>query len=195
MSTETTDGSKAFQSGSLASQGSLGSPSQKWTLGLFVALGAVVLASYVFLIQHSRANASSAQQYWFGIEPEIQRVYYVMMALAAAGFCAVTAWYCGLKSLPERGLLKHAWVIPLLFGVILTASAGWSFAVALAPGAQWLVALLLVVVAAASILLLAGVVEAEKRKWWAVLGAVAFAATTVLNDGVGWLANYLVKKA
>ena len=167
--------------------------SQKWTLGLFVALGAVVLASYAFLILYSRSSKSGAQQYWFGIEPAIQRVYYAMMALAAAGFCAVTAWYCSLASLPQQGLLKREWVMPVLFGVILLASAGWSFAVALAPKSRWLVALLLVLVAASSILLLAGVMEADQRKWWAVLGAVAFAATTVLNDGVGWLSNYLVQ--
>ena len=166
--------------------------SQKWTFGLFLVLGAVVLASYAFLILYSRKK-SGANQYWFGIEPAIQRVYYVMMALAAAGFCAVTAWYCTLASLPQKGLLKHEWVMPVLFSVILLASAGWSFAVALAPTSRWLVALLLVLVAASSILLLAGVMEADVRKWWAVLGAVAFAATTVLNDGVGWLSNYLVR--
>ena len=134
-----------------------------------------------------------ANKFWFGIEPSIQIVYYVMMVCAAAGFCAVTAWYCALPSLPQRGLFKHAAVMPVLFGIILAASAGWSFALALVPNMKWLVGTLLIVVAIGSILLVAGVMESEQRQWWSVLGAVAFAATTVLNDGVGWLSNYLVK--
>ena len=173
------------------------------------------MASYVFLFVHGRRvtkslkdtssiasqisskagskASSNANKYWFGIEPQIQYVYYAMMALAAIGFCAVTAWYLLLPSLPARGILQHAWVMPLLFVVILLASAGWSFAVALVPQHKWVVAVLLILVAVCSILLLAGVMESEQRQWWSVLGAVAFAATTVLNDGVGWLANYLVK--
>ena len=176
--------------------------SQKWTLGVFFVLGAVVIASYALLIVPSvkqgfgvsqSLGTNNASKYWFGIEPSIQVVYYVMMALAAVGFCAVTHWYCTLRSLPKRGLFKHEWVMPVVFGVILAASAGWSFAVTLAPNQKWLVAMFLILVALCSILLVAGVMESEQRRWWAVLGAVAFAATTVLNDGVGWLANYLVK--
>ena len=157
------------------------------TLSLFLALGPLVLASYGLLYNGTAAG----KDFWFGMPRHVQYVYYVFMALAAVGLCAFTAAYCA-RPRPSTGIFRFGAVVPVLFATLLLASAGWSVAVAL-TSQRWLVASLLVVVALCSILLVAGAVEADNATWYTVLGAVLFATCTVLNDGVGWNANYLLK--
>jgi hypothetical protein len=115
------------------------------------------------------------------------------MLLAAAGLCTFPGAYCA-RPRPTTGLFRFAWVVPVLFAVLLLSSAGWSVAVAL-TNQRWLVAALLVLVGICSILLLAGTTEADNATWYTVLGAALFATCTVLNDAVGWNANYLLKTA
>jgi hypothetical protein len=161
--------------------------SQIATLSLFLTLGPLVLASYGLLYK----GAAAGRDFWFGMPRQVQYVYYVFMLLAAVGLCTFTGAYCA-RPRPTTGLFRFGWVVPVLFATLLLASTGWSVAVALTTQ-RWLVSLLLVVVAVCSILLVAGTAEADNSTWYMVLGAVLFAVCTVLNDGVGWNANYLLK--
>ena len=163
--------------------------SQVATLTVFVTLGLVVLASYGLLYRETVAGAD----FWFGMPKSVQYVYYVFMALAAVGICTFTVAYC-VRPRPKTGLFRLSWVVPVLFTVLLLSSAAWSVAVAL-TSQRWLVSALLVLVAICGILLLAGAVEADNATWYTVLGAVLFATCTVLNDAVGWNANFLLKTA
>ena len=158
------------------------------TITLFVVLGALVLGSYGLLVDPVRRGIDL----WYGLSKPVQYVFYGFMAAAAIGLCALVAWYCLGSKLPSRGLFSKAWVFPVLIAVALAASGLWSAAIAAKSPKPWLVSTLLVVVAAASILLFAGAVEADTRTWWSVLGALAFATCTALNDAVGWNANYLL---
>jgi hypothetical protein len=149
----------------------------------------MVLASYGLLYRGTRQG----KDFWFGMSKPVQYVYYVFMALAAVGFCTFVTAYCA-RPRPTTGLFRWAWVAPVLLGVLLLASAGWSVAVALTDQ-RWLVSALLVVVAVCSLLLVAGTAEADNVAWYALLGVVLFATCTVLNDAVGWNANYLLRTA
>ena len=161
--------------------------SQVATLSLFLTLGPLVLASYGLLYR----GAAAGKDFWFGMSRQVQYVYYAFMLLAAVGLCTFTGAYCA-RPRPSKGLFRFGWVVPALFATLLLASAGWSVAVAL-TNQRWLVSGLLVVVALCSILLVAGAAEADNATWYLVLGAVLFATCTVLNDGVGWNANFLLK--
>ena len=161
--------------------------SQVATLVLFLTLGPLVLASYGLLYK----GAAAGKDFWFGMPKHVQYMYYAFMVLAAAGLCTFTAAYCA-RPRPSTGLFRFGAVVPVLFATLLLASAGWCVAVAL-TSQRWLVSLLLVAVALCSILLVAGAAEADNSTWYTVLGAILFATCTVLNDGVGWNANYLLK--
>ena len=168
-------------------------PSQIAVLSLFLVGGVAVLASYGYLIYKNRLTK---QDLWFGISKPVQYVYYAVMVCAAIGFCAFTSWYCFSDSTPTRGLLSNSWVAPILYAVILGGSALWSFAVSqpspTSTSQTVVVSSSLVAVAISTILLFAGAIEAETKTWYAALGLLLFATCTVLGDGIGWNANYLL---
>ncbi len=166
-------------------------PTQIASLGVFVVLGTLVLASYGLLV----APIQRGVDLWYGIPPSVQYVYYGFMGAAAVGLCTLVGWYCFTPTLPTRGVFSKPWAMPIVLAVALLASAAWSAAVASPHQQPWLVSASLIAVAIAAILLLAGAVEADTRTWFSVLGALAFAACTVLSDGVAWNANYLLHTA
>ena len=53
----------------------------------------------------------------------------------------------------------------------------------------------LIVTALCSILLLAGQLESQEPSWYATLGLLLFCLVTVLGDGVGWNARFLVRSS
>jgi hypothetical protein len=172
-------------------------PSQQAVLGLFGVGGAGVLASYAYLFYRVKA---SKVDLWFGMPKTVQYVYYAFMIAAALGMCAFTGWYCFSEKLPTRGLLSNAVVPCVLYAIVLGGSAAWALIVAQFASTSSTssipvavaVSSSLVAVAVSTVLLLAGAVEADNKTWYSVLALLMFATCTVLGDGVGWNANYLL---
>ena len=168
---------------------------QKVSLGLVGVLGLVVLLSYVPI---GKEQMSGTHDYWVGFNNESRYMFYGLQIGAAIGFLVFLFTYCFNKR-PSTGLFsKHISVAPILIGLLLLSSIGWSVGMMYSVRNPQSVALKgvvsasLIVTAICSILLLAGYAEADNSKWYGLLGIMFFCLVTVLADGVAWNAKYIL---
>jgi hypothetical protein len=158
-------------------------------------LGAGVLGSYVPIVQDIR---NQKQDYWFGISKPIQYFAYSVWILAAIGFLTYTFGFTTHAPKQEKGLFAYGqnWIRPLLIGIALVFSIGWSITtwahVHFNISKVWS-SLCLIITALASILLLAGEVETD-TPFFQIMGLLIFTFNTTLIDAVMWNANFILAK-
>jgi hypothetical protein len=168
-------------------------PANVALLSLAVLLGIGVLASY-YLIYNDYAQ-NKGHDYWVGIPPECQYMFYAFWILAALGFI----WYILNQVIyptdDDAGLFSHGeWIRPTIVAIILICSILWSVCVwgnfHKGYSKAW-TSLTLIVVAIGTILLLAGEAEAN-APWHRILALLFFAVNVVLIDAVMWNAKFIL---
>ena len=161
-------------------------------LVIVCVLGPAVLASYIPIY---RDQVSGKHDYWLGVSRSTQHLFYAFWILAAVGFVWYTLTLFLWPVASTRGLFSYgSWVRPVLIGILLLASMGWSLGTWMhfhkRASKGWASACL-VVTALSTILLLAGEAEAGSA-WHRILALMAFAFTVVLIDPVMWNAKWLL---
>ncbi len=155
-------------------------------------LGPSILASYIPIYKDQK---SGQYDYWLHIPTTTQYLFYAFWLLAALGFI----WYIlSLLIWPlasGQGLFSYGqWIRPLLLGVLLLSSLGWSLGTWMHfhkdASKGWASACLLLT-AVCTILLLAGEAEAG-APWHRILALMGFACTVVLIDPIMWNAKWLL---
>lgn len=170
---------------------------QKATLAIACVLGAAVLGSYVPIVKD---QLSKRYDHWLGLPNDTRYMFYALQLLAAVGFVTFILYYCMKKDEPVHGLFSYnKAIVPSLVGILLLAAVGWSVGSVLhsnrpSVGSTALVSGSLVVTALCSLLLLAGQFEDQDPVWYVSLGLLLFCLVTVLGDGVGWNARFLMQQ-
>lgn len=170
---------------------------QKATLAVTCVLGAAVLGSYVPI---AKDQVTKRFDHWLGIPNGTRYMFYALQLLAAVGFVTFILHYCTNTTEYQQGLFSYGKaVVPSLVGVLLLSSIGWSIGTVQhmrnpSKATAALVSGSLIVTALCSLLLLAGQLETQDPAWYASLGLLLFCLVTVLGDGVGWNARFLLQQ-
>ena len=168
-------------------------------LGIMVAGGALVIASYIHgFLTHPETRGNT----WGGVPAALKPFYIVSMLLAAAGYFAFT-YFILFRLSPDEVLIADHFSFAVFFGifaVIMVPSAMWmplTFAMLTRPSRNlWLVIrLTLALVGMASIALLVALLTLNTREpgipyWFAVGGAAAFCLQTAVLDMLLWPAFF-----
>ena len=170
---------------------------RKIYIGCITVIGGIaILYSYVDII---KSQINGTYDYWFGVPKEIRNMIYVFQVFAAIGFVTYIIDLL-IRDLPNKGIFKNKYVLPILITLILLFSLLWSlyvqqYAKNKSTLMSYLTPISLVVTAISAILLFAGEFEnPEHSKWYNVLGLLFLCIVVVLLDAVGWNANFILKQ-
>ena len=164
------------------------------TLAIACILGTGVLGSYFPVI---RDQVTKYYDHWLQIPDDTRYMFYALQLLAAVGFIVWIIHYCSKESEYKTGLFSYSKsVVPVLVTLLLVASiAGPSVQYcARVPSAGTTVLTsgsLIVTACAPSCFLLVSWID--NPAWYATLGLLLFCLVTVLGDGVGWNARFLLR--
>ncbi len=164
--------------------------------------GLAVLLSYAWAFSDVKGGyACACNPYWLGYSSPLIQALVILQLLAVLGFFGFVVPWVFIEA-PKGGLLSHAAALPVVLGAFLAAATLWGPAMRMAVRTdsasqsrtwKWVGAGALWVCAIASILFVAGAVEEDNPRWYLVLGAMCFALTTVLGDGVAYPARMLTR--
>ena len=157
---------------------------------LVFIFGIGVLISY-YIVFGNLMNEYSylSHPFWFGLEKNKTLLYIFIFFLLLAVLGFLTALFNWNLKKPTSGILSK-YLTPILILFFISATI-WPFATFYKS--HIFVVLSLIFTAISSTLLLVGSIEDDNPKWWIVLGLIFLNITTILNDGILWNANYIMK--
>ena len=153
--------------------------------------------TYFLVIQKYKNNFDLL---WMDIPKQNRQLYVFFQLLALIGGTILIIFW--LMSPPNKGLMSSSYIRNMTFVILLISAITWSIGMLYYPSklSHILVILGLILTALSSIALLAGALEDRPNKssrdswlWLQTLAAILLSIVTVLLDGVGWLANYILK--
>lgn len=159
--------------------------------------GMAVLATYVIVFRnYSQGYISPAHPFWLGYSKPVIQTLVSLQAAAVVGFFLFAIPWLFIRQ-PQGGVLSRPAALAVTLAVFMAASAAWAPCMEQALQKRtllWKLAatISLWVAAACSIMFVAGAAEETEPRWYVMLGALLFAATTTLADGIAYSARTIV---